>query len=35
MTESELLEIAEEVGITDVTADNLKEEIIWAILGAV
>lgn len=34
LTKAELLVIAEENGITDVSMNNLKEEIIQAILGA-
>ena len=34
LTKAELLEIAEENGITGVSMNNLKEEIIQAILGA-
>ena len=33
LTKAELLVIAEENGITDVSLNNLKEEIIRAILG--
>lgn len=35
LTKAELLVIAEENGVTDVSMNNLKEEIIQAILGAV
>ena len=35
MTKAELIEIAENEGITGVTMNNLKEDIIQAILGAV
>ena len=34
LTKAELIIIAEEKGITAVTINNLKEEIIQAILGA-
>lgn len=35
LTKTELLEIAENEGVTGVSMNNLKEDIIQAILGAV
>lgn len=34
-TKAELLEIASEIGIENLSMSNLKDEIIYAILGAI